>query len=97
MTRVGRVENRISRVEGFRVRIKHLGGADVRSDRTGMPAWPFERAAKDAWTVADWKRERFSLVYPGFDVDVLDRRHQPVVGQTRLESVRSTYDRRARA
>ncbi len=92
MTKVGRVENRISRVEGFRVRIKHLGGADVRSDRTGMPAWPFERAAKDAWTVADWKRERFAPFYPGFGVDVLDRRRRPVAGQTRLESVRGGYD-----
>jgi len=89
MTRVGRVENRISRVEGFRVRIKHLGGTDVRSDRTGMPPWPYDRGAKDAWTVAYWKRERFARVYPGFEVDVLDRRRQPVAGQTRLESVRS--------
>ena len=93
MTRVGRVENRSSRVEGFRVRIKHLDGADVRSDRAGMPPWPFERAAKDAWTVADWKRERFTPFYPGFEVDVLDRGRQPVIGQTRLESVRSSYQR----
>ena len=91
MTSVGRVENRISRIEGFRVRIKHLGGNDVRSDRAGMPPWPYSRAAKDLWTVADWKRERFAPIYPGFDVDVLDRRRQPVRGQTRLESVRSAY------
>jgi hypothetical protein len=91
MTRVGRVENRISKVEGFRVRIKHLDGLDVRSDRAGMPPWPYDRAAKDAWTVADWRRERFARVYPGFEVDVLDRRRQPVAGQTRLGSVRTDY------
>lgn len=73
------------------MRIKHLGGTDVRSDRTGMPPWPYDHAARDAWTVADWRRKRFAHVYPGFDVDVLDRRHQPVAGQTRLESVRTTY------
>lgn len=73
------------------MRIKHLDGADVRSDREGMPPWPYDRAAKDAWTVADWRRERFARVYPGFEVDVLDRRHQPVAGQTRLGSVRTDY------
>ena len=73
------------------MRIKHLGGADVRSDRTGMPPWPYDHAARDAWTVADWRRKRFAHVSPGFDVDILDRRRQPVAGQTRLESVRTTY------
>jgi hypothetical protein len=74
------------------VRIKHLGGADVRSDRTGMPPWPYDHAAKDVWTVADWRRKRFAHVYPGFDVEILDRRRRPVAGQTRLESVRSGYE-----
>jgi hypothetical protein len=30
-------------------------------------------------------------VYPGFDVDVLNRRHEPVAGQTRLQSIRGDY------
>ena len=72
MPKVGRVELRISQTEGFLVKIQHLDGRDVRSDRAGMPGWPYERAAKDSWSVADWKRERFNTVYPGFDVDVLD-------------------------
>jgi len=91
MAKVGRVELRINQIEGFLVRIKHLGGADVRSDRTGLPTWPYERAAKDAWTVADWRRERFTPTYPGFNVDVLDADGNPVSGQTRLENLRDTY------
>ncbi len=92
MTTVGRVERRIYRVEGFRAEVQHLDGRNVRSDREGMPAWPFERGAKDSWTVADWRRERFNAVYPGFDVDVLDGGRNPVPGHTRLKTVRDTYD-----
>ena len=73
------------------MRIRHLHGANVRSDRTGMPTWPYERAAKDSWTIADWKRERFTPTYPGFNVEVLDADETPLPGQTRLESVRDTY------
>ncbi len=91
MPKVGRVELRISQIEGFRVAVQHLHGANVRSDRAGLPTWPYERAAKDSWTVADWKRERFAATYPGFNVEVLDADGDPVPGQTRLESVRDTY------
>lgn len=93
MAKVGSVELKIARVEGFRARIRYLSGADVRGDREGMPTYPYERAARDAWTVADWRRERFSRTYPGFDVDVLDGDGNIVTaGQTLLESVRDTYD-----
>ena len=92
MPKVGRVELRISQVEGFLVKVLHGDGRDMRSDREGIPSWPYERAAKDAWTVAEWKRERFASVYPGFDVEVLDADRNPVAGQTRLENVRDTYE-----
>ena len=91
MAKVGRVEMRIAQVEGFLVKIHYLDGRNVRSDREGMPGWPYERAAKDSWTVADWRRERFNAVYPGFDVDVLDGDCNAVPGQTRLENLRDTY------
>ena len=64
----------------------------MRSDREGIPSWPYERAAKDAWTVAEWRRERFHAVYPGFEVEILDADLTPVAGQTRLENVRDTYE-----
>lgn len=91
MAKVGRVELRISQIEDFRVTIRHLGGADVRSDRAGLPAWPYERAAKDSWNVSDWRRERFAATYPGFIVEVLDGDGNVVPGQTKLETVRDSY------
>jgi len=91
MAKVGLAELRISQLEGFLVKIRHLDGADVRSDRAGMPTWPYERAARDSWSVADWKRERFLSIYPGFNVEVLDGDGNPVPGQTKLENLRDTY------
>lgn len=93
MPKVGSIELKIARVEGFQVRIRYPAGADVRSDRRGFPSWPFERAAWDSWTVADWRTRRFHSLYPGFDVDVLDADGLPIAaGQTLLQTVRETYD-----
>ncbi len=55
---------KIARVEGFQVRIKTADGRDIRSDREGMPPWPFEKGARDRWSVARWKQERFVNFYP---------------------------------
>lgn len=93
MTSVGRVERAIRRTEGFEVRIKYLEGSDVRSDRTRMPPWPYHVAAKDEWSVATWKLRRFITRYPGFVVDVIDGKHKSVRGQTRLRTVRESYER----
>ncbi|HEY5023080.1 MAG TPA: hypothetical protein VII30_11405 [Gemmatimonadaceae bacterium] len=93
MPKVGSIELKIARVEGFRVTIRYLDGTDVRGDRQGMPSWPYERAARDSWSVADWRRARFLNSYPGFAVDVIDGDGNVVTaGQTLLETVRDTYD-----
>jgi hypothetical protein len=91
MPTVGSIELKIARVEGFLVRIKYLNRTDVRSDREQMPPYPYERAAKDAWTVERWRRERFRRVYPGFEVDVLTSRQAAARGNMRLETVRDSY------
>jgi len=89
----GTLEMKIAGVERFQVRIHHPDGRDVRSDRTGMPSYPWEKGAYDSWTVARWKQEQFSKAYPGFDVEVLDGDNLVVSsGQTLLETVRDTYD-----
>lgn len=88
---VGSVERKIKRVEGFKVRIKYLDGTDVRSDRNEMPPYPYRVAARDLWTVEDWKRERFRQTYPGFNVDVLRRSRESARGNSRLETVRADY------
>ncbi|HTU80992.1 MAG TPA: hypothetical protein VMF61_02625 [Candidatus Acidoferrales bacterium] len=90
--KIGTLEMKIARVEGFRVRVL-AGDRDLRSDREGMPPWPYEKAARDAWTVAKWKQERFVSCYPGFDVEVFDGDGNAVEhGRTLLETVRDSYD-----
>ena len=84
---------KIARVEGFQVRVTTADGRDIRSDREGMPSWPFEKGARDRWSVARWKADRFVNFYPGFAVDVLDGDGTVVeFGQTLLETVRESYD-----
>jgi hypothetical protein len=93
MSNVANVERRIARVEGFRVRVLHLRGADVRGDRSGMPQYDYHRAADNDITVETWKATRFRPSYPGFEVDVVDARGNSVQGNTKLGTVRQTYDR----
>ena len=76
--KIGTLEMKIARVEGFQVRIRTSDGRDIRSDREGMPPWPYEKGARDRWPVARWKLERFVSLYPGFGVDVLDGDGTPV-------------------
>ncbi len=90
--KIGTLEMKIARVEGFQVRIRHPDGRNVRSDREGMPTWPWEKAARDAWTVARWKSDRFLKTFPGFVIDVLDGDNEIVDGRTLLETVRDSYD-----
>jgi hypothetical protein len=92
MPKVGRVELSICKLEGFLVAIKYHDGANVRSDREGIPGWPYDRAARDSWTVAEWKQNRFAKTYPGFTVDVLDGDRNVAAGQMRLERLRDSYE-----
>ena len=94
MSTVANVERKIRRIEGFRVRILHLRGADVRGDRTGLPQYKYNRAADSDFTVEQWKTTRFRPSFPGFEVDVMDRRGNSVQGNMKLVTVRETYLRK---
>jgi hypothetical protein len=87
---VGSVERQIQRIEGFPATIRQLG-RNIRDDRTGMPGYPFKRAAPDRINVKAWKRSRFQPRYPGFEVDVIGRDGRVVHGATLLETVRYEY------
>ncbi len=91
MSTVANVERKIRRVEGFRVRILHLRGSDVRGDRTGLPQYSYHRAADGDFTVEQWKVTRFRLSFPGFEVDVMDRRGNSAQGNMKLTTVRDSY------
>lgn len=91
MAKVKNVEKRIWDLEGFAVHILHLGGRDVRSDRTGLPQYPYKTQASNEMTVERWKTIRFRRAYPGFEVDVLDGDGHVVHGNTKLDTLRRTY------
>jgi hypothetical protein len=85
------VEQKIFRVEGFRVVILHPDGRDVRGDRERLPPYPFERAMKNSSNVKTWKERRFEPVYPGFDVEVIGADGRRMHGGTLLGTVRDEY------
>ena len=91
MALVKNVEKRIWDIEGFDVAIKHPRGRDVRSDKTKLPMYPFQRAERNDHSVKQWRESRFYPNYPGFKVDVLDGYGYVVRGNTRLGTVRDTY------
>ncbi len=91
MATIRAVESRIRKIEGFDVRILHADGADMRSDRTGIPQYIYERALKNSSNVRGWRDGRFRQSYPGFEVEVLDARGHRAHGNTLLGTVRDSY------
>jgi hypothetical protein len=91
MSTIGSVERKIKRIEHFEVRFLYLDGTDVRSDKERLPQYPYEVAASGDITVESWKRRRFRRAYPGYDVKVVDARRTAVPGNTRLATIRDTY------
>ena len=90
MAKIKAVEKRMLDIEGFDVQFCQ-NGKDVRSDRTGIPQYPYERAAKDEITVSDWRGTRFFPNYPGFTVEVLDGDGNFAHGGMKLGNLRDPY------
>ncbi len=92
MAKIRNIENRIRNIEGFKVRILTSYGRDIRGDLSGIPDfYHYEKASRNDMTVETWKATRFRPLYPGFDVDVLNRRGESMQGNTKLKTVRNTY------
>lgn len=96
MATIKRVENQISQIEDFDVIFVTADGRDVRGDRAGIPGYSsrFENRAPGTMTVEGWKQRRFRPLYPGFDVEVLTADGEHARGNTRLETVRGSYEDR---
>jgi hypothetical protein len=91
MSSIGNVERKIKRIEHFEVRFVYLDGTDIRSDKEGLPQYPYGVAASGELTVEAWKRSRFRRVFPGYEVKVVNARGETVKGNTRLATVRESY------
>ena len=91
MPRLRTVQERVFRIEGFKVAFRHPDGRAMRGDRSGVPEYEYRRAAKDNITVAAWKNQRFYPNYDGFGIEVLNGGGEPVPGKTFLSTVRGSY------
>jgi hypothetical protein len=93
MAKVSAVEKAIFKSEGFNVTIRHLDGADVRSDKkVNVAAYKKpQKMAKNSYSVNEWKVNRFNKQYPQFTVDVLTADGRKAGGNTKLSTVRDTY------
>jgi hypothetical protein len=90
--KIENVERRIRRIEGFRVRFLYeKDRKDVRGDKIVSRGYPYEHAASNDITVEAWKNTRFRRVYPGYEIDVLDGGKSSVQGNTKLATVRHSY------
>lgn len=85
------VERKIKEIEGFAVNFKYPAGGDVRGDKRDLPHYPYKRMASNDMTVSEWKRTRFSRLFPGYEVEVLNGSGECVVGHTKLITVRNSY------
>lgn len=92
MPKIKNVEKKIWDVEGFDVQIRYPGGKDVHGAKQVPPQYPYQNAAKNGMPVSDWKKGRFAVIYPGFEVAVFNGDGGEITaGQTQLGSVRDSY------
>jgi hypothetical protein len=80
------IEKSIALKEGFEVRI------GTESARRNLPEYDYGRAARAAFTVADWKRKRFEPHYSELDVDVLRADGKVASNTMTLAKVRAGYE-----
>jgi len=85
------VVSQIKKTEGFDIVVLTSDGRKVRKDRTGFHRYAFDRRAKDAYTVSEWKKVRFSSQLAGYECDVLDGQGSPAPGHMTLKTLRATY------
>ena len=80
------VSDAIRKVEGFDVTFLPLDGAPKR-----VEDYPFQRAARGDWNIAQWRDQRFTPTYPEFEAQVLWADGSAVQGRSLLSTVRLTY------
>jgi len=92
MPTVRSIEKRIFELEGFRVQLCTLEGADMRGDRDLAAGYRgYQRQSANTATVEEWKATRFRPAFVGLDVKVLLADGTTAHGRTLLQTVRATY------
>lgn len=89
--RVKSLERKIANLEGFAITICYADGRDIRGDKANMPGYPYELAARNDFTVAQWRDQRFLKCYPGLSVKVWLADGEEAHPANKLATVRDTY------
>jgi hypothetical protein len=92
MPMVQNIEKKIYDVEKFAVKMLSSSGVNLRGNKRVASQYGYGRRMDGNATVSEWISGRFLSTYPGFTVEVLDVVGIPVAGQTRLKTVRKTYE-----
>jgi hypothetical protein len=79
--------------EGFDITDIKMSGKILRITKNGlMGKYDFDKKMKGSKTVNKWIKERFEACYPGYSCNVLNGDGTVAKGQTKLETVRKTYE-----
>lgn len=89
------LEQKIEKVERFKVRILSDNGRRLRSDASGFADYPYERSAIGSLTVAAWIAARFHRHYKGYAIKVCDTNGGIVHGGKKLVTIRTPHQRLA--
>lgn len=94
MTTAAKRLREIAELEGFDVEILNSDEKPINPAEQGLSSYSrvFEKKAKSAWTVSEWTEKRFKKVYPKFDVRVLKDDGTAANGNTKLQTIRESYE-----
>lgn len=87
MATTKQIERAIRECEGFDVLISPR----TPGTRPRHVDYDYERAARNAFTVEDWKRARFNRQYPDYVIRVLRPDGRAASGRVTLAKLRSEY------
>ncbi len=91
MPKLESVEKKIARLEGFSVIVRYQDGQDIRGDKELSQSYSFRAAARQDFTVAQWREQRFQMTYAGYEVTVLLADGTEAPGGMKLSTVRESY------
>jgi len=92
MTTLATRMKELSEIEDFAVKFLDAKDCPVDVAANGLPRYDFDRRSRGSMTVKEWKEIRFAKTYPGYGCEVLNGDGTAAHGNTKLDSVRSTYD-----
>lgn len=92
MTTLATRARELGELEDFDVEFLDSNGNPVNVKSNGFARYSFDRKAKGSMTVSDWRERRFQPSYPGYGCTVLNGDGSEAHGNTKLESVRASYE-----